>query len=811
MMDAKITLYKDCKIEEGKGLIVDDITTYLSTLTKIEAPNFQYQKNDLTIDVKVNLSQMHLEAKALYNYNYVSITNFEYDSEGEVLNTGKTYYYFIRQKQWRGQSTLLLSLYMDTVNTYRPSSDFTFNKRTRIQRQHKDRYSKVTTEQGFTLTGKIVEYDSDLGKYVFEETYPSSKGKILNFSSGVGESPTPSDLIVFFTSTSSSFTIRVRYDSPVEFSIPCLLRYEAIIPNINTFSEGLKPVLYKNEEYFVKDKLDIGWNLVYRSGVNDSDPVDCYLFPDDPLQSKFVVTVPNITSGSIGVDPMIFSVCGNIFSEESQDSLSLDIDGTEYSLKYNRLIKNQLYTSPVIYIVKTGATLSVTYYLAQFELVAGALVFNNNISKMGELTGVNEVKVISSLDTIKYAKDMDHWTEPAYDFSNVTATNVLIDSINSLDKSDSRLIKVIKIPYAPTYISQDNLGYYSFDVAWEYDSGMKAMKLRNLNTLFTNSFESSFNPLEPLFYKSFTPSINDSRNDNMEPKIYHSDYYQPKAVYDSFYHIFELENVDETSLRPDSKFLVQFTPTSTINSKFLFQFPSYKLKRSTSDYDQLLLASRNNQVTVYSSPYLNYLRNGYNYDVKAKERQEIGTVLGMITGGVGAVASAGLGLASGNPSVAVGSMISGFSSLTNTIVNGINSMAQNEANLEQKLQQAKAQAVAVSGTDDLDLFVAYSGNRMKFTLYKCSEKIRSLLLDLFYFSGYATEEMGTPQMTSRAWFNYVACSLIADTITYIPENQLADLMAKYNDGVYFMHKNIISLVPTWDFDFTHENWEVSLL
>ena len=200
MMDAKITLYKDCKIEEGKGLIVDDITTYLSTLTKIEAPNFQYQKNDLTIDVKVNLSQMHLEAKALYNYNYVSITNFEYDSEGEVLNTGKTYYYFIRQKQWRGQSTLLLSLYMDTVNTYRPSSDFTFNKRTRIQRQHKDRYSKVTTEQGFTLTGKIVEYDSDLGKYVFEETYPSSKGKILNFSSGVGESPTPSDLIVFFTS-----------------------------------------------------------------------------------------------------------------------------------------------------------------------------------------------------------------------------------------------------------------------------------------------------------------------------------------------------------------------------------------------------------------------------------------------------------------------------------------------------------------------------------------------------------------------------------------------------------------------------------
>ena len=43
-MTSKIILYKNSHIEYGKNFIVDDISTYLSTLTKTELTSVQAQK-----------------------------------------------------------------------------------------------------------------------------------------------------------------------------------------------------------------------------------------------------------------------------------------------------------------------------------------------------------------------------------------------------------------------------------------------------------------------------------------------------------------------------------------------------------------------------------------------------------------------------------------------------------------------------------------------------------------------------------------------------------------------------------------------
>ena len=43
---------------------------------------------------------------------------------------------------------------------------------------------------------------------------------------------------------------------------------------------------------------------------------------------------------------------------------------------------------------------------------------------------------------------------------------------------------------------------------------------------------------------------------------------------------------------------------------------------SLEDYDNIVAVARNNEEVLYSSQYLNYVRTGYNYDVKAKQRQE---------------------------------------------------------------------------------------------------------------------------------------------------------------------------------------------
>ena len=65
-----------------------------------------------------------------------------------------------------------------------------------------------------------------------------------------------------------------------------------------------------------------------------------------------------------------------------------------------------------------------------------------------------------------------------------------------------------------------------------------------------------------------------------------------------------------------------------------------------------MVVARNNNIAIYNSEYINYMRNGYNYDVKAKNAAllnaglNIGTVvlskiIGLITGVVGGNIRAG--------------------------------------------------------------------------------------------------------------------------------------------------------------------------
>lgn len=43
--------------------------------------------------------------------------------------------------------------------------------------------------------------------------------------------------------------------------------------------------------------------------------------------------------------------------------------------------------------------------------------------------------------------------------------------------------------------------------------------------------------------------------------------------------------------------------------------------KQTIDYEDYLLVNRNNEETIFSNDYLNYIRTGYNYDKKARDRE----------------------------------------------------------------------------------------------------------------------------------------------------------------------------------------------
>ena len=91
-----------------------------TTANAIEA---QYQQIALHKKLKLDLAQSQV-GKA--NYNYL-----------EIYQDSKSFYFFIDKATWKSTSTVDFELTLDTVNTF--ANDFTFNKKTKINRQHKDR------------------------------------------------------------------------------------------------------------------------------------------------------------------------------------------------------------------------------------------------------------------------------------------------------------------------------------------------------------------------------------------------------------------------------------------------------------------------------------------------------------------------------------------------------------------------------------------------------------------------------------------------------------------------------------------------
>ena len=202
-------------------------------------------------------------------------------------------------------------------------------------------------------------------------------------------------------------------------------------------------------------------------------------------------------------------------------------------------------------------------------------------------------------------------------------------TLNEVDKTDSRIVKIIKLPYAPCNITYNN-GVYTFPSEWKYEAGYMRLNDTSLSTEFENNIGRIYFP--ELFHTE-TAQPTQLKNFDRESKLYHSDFYNFKLVYDSFVREIALERIDtsefskSTTWDMGSTFVsLKFKHTNTINSKFAFKidystwdeahyFAQYN---QSFDYEDYLLISRNNEETIFSNDYLNYIRTGYNYDKKAK-------------------------------------------------------------------------------------------------------------------------------------------------------------------------------------------------
>lgn len=804
-MTSTITLYNSCKILPNKAFIVDDISDYLGTFTegtnKKTIANFQYIKHALNIDIKLDLSQIYLNPSSANDYNYISIQN----------GSDKIFYYFINSKMWKGQETILISLTCDTINTFKNNIDFAFDDKTKINRQHKDRLTRDhnTKKLSFSMSINMIVGASSTpfltfqnNKLIgasnvamdFESLDPLLSITNFSFDSDTGEATFKIHRAITITALHVNINFEITYKDNNMYRI------------IDLYSEGLTPKLYKKDKGTIEDDGE-DWFLLWktnasRTSTTDISPVNGYCLANTPLtitgaQSNATITADlNIcyfftfnTDGNITIETPTFKDGGTIYFAQK---ITLDGDNN--------------------YVARIGGK-----YDADIGGADGYIYFNIYSVSGDNLTQIKNIKIGKNSASFKvspykgYYRPTNNLFEATL-LSTITSMSRIanasgnINGFASLDRADAQIIKLIKLPYAPFSHSLNiatstlSMNDQNFSIA---DSMLK-IKDNNilLNSLLTYK---GFNPFEPLKGVLYSAGLTKTtlKSDIYESKLFHSDYYTPKFIYDSFGFSFKLETMSLESYKENvnAPLLIDYSVTSTCNSRFLFEFPQYKCDYEEQDYNNVLYVNRNNELPIYDSNYLDYVRSGYNYDVKSKNLS-IGSNVALSALGTLALFSL--------PGGKIPAVIKGGASILGTAVSTITSALNAENSLGSKLANYEQQSASVTGSDDVDLMSKYTGNKAKLALYEVAPKIKKAFYDLFFYTGYIANKLEVPVVNTRIWFNFLQCEPVFSYVYNISDDLLEDLIDKFNNGVTYLHYNNISGVKTWDFEQQYENWETAL-
>ena len=148
---ATLKLYQT-EIENKRNMVVEFIQDYLDGLAaenKAEVTNFQRQKIELKLKVKIRMDQSFVDKPI---FNYLSVQN---DANGRV------FYYFIDKIMWVSSDAVGLECTLDTLNTFDRSLgednwEDLLSPRTHVTREHKDRF--YDNPVGNTYARKIDRY-----------------------------------------------------------------------------------------------------------------------------------------------------------------------------------------------------------------------------------------------------------------------------------------------------------------------------------------------------------------------------------------------------------------------------------------------------------------------------------------------------------------------------------------------------------------------------------------------------------------------------------------------------------------------------
>ena len=476
---------------------------------------------------------------------------------------------------------------------------------------------------------------------------------------------------------------------------------------------------------------------------------------------------------------------------------------------------------------------SVTINPASWEqspaLVVPSVETDSGISQTGtiRLLSYNDIDLTAESIIAVYSL-------PCFPGAFSTATNDLADF------KDYHTFKAVAVSGGetgltfPLKVSEEGTGLYGITFAIAIQNGLSSyalpsgegnafLALKHNEQL--KSYPVNFVPKDTLTENLgdvFVPAIKGTPNESdkrylIDPKIFNSEFTKWKFIYDNSALEFRFEEYEAESGVPTFSRQLNFSLGFSGQYYFKIDINGTTRKYRTSPYDDILQLSRSNKEPFYTSEYWNYMRNGYNYDVKGKNLADASSWIGVATGLLSTVGSSAVAMATGNifaGAQAVGSVGSTLNSLSGAILGSI----QRQNSIDKKIATAQASGVQVKDLTANDLFRTYNGSEFPILCkFEPRDEIKTLLDDLFYYYGYARsetmskesdsfEDFRETKLASRHWFNYVEMAIEwkADYY-YLDDNIMNEIANKFAEGVTVFH---IGNDGTYDFEQTKENWEV---
>lgn len=274
-------------------------------------------------------------------------------------------------------------------------------------------------------------------------------------------------------------------------------------------------------------------------------------------------------------------------------------------------------------------------------------------------------------------------------------------------------------------------------------------------------------------------SYNQEKNIIFEPKLKTADYEYLQLEIGDQKTVLNNENFDTNKIE------LEYLNTYSAKGGISYTIKNYAGQSKNFD-KSLIINSATYEMALLTDEWLNYLRNNKN-----------SLVSGLITGAIGTVGGAILGLATGG----IGLAVAGSTALSYGLQIA-NQLAQQQ-DMKDKPNEIK------NTTFDLTLDILTKGIYLKINTYKIHNQFRNRIFNYFYHYGYLAQYFNIPNIKSRYYFNYIK-TVGANIISNIDNNYIDQIKSIFDNGITIWHYRNME---TWHGvgNYSYENVETNLI